>query len=1798
MTNNFSSADFINKTNELILSGFNFPDKDGFKNTVERNEAILNNTFSKSSLVKTLTEISDNNTSKLKTSNSDTVNFFKWSSSFNNLYKVPNKDYCEFSIPISQFISPKERNLFKIKQFYRKWITLDDLYENWETFKSIVLVFVNSKIYSEYSFWVDDQEVLVRFKYTQNWVNSNPMITIYKFETEFQKRIKISKYQMTTEWNWKLPFSYINDSKILNYSNLICYTNKISDLNIRKENKSIVEIIGYNLEFINLNDNYIDCSKFSEKTKSIIKSERSEYLYLSLIVPKNFFEFPLLLPVDYVNQFHVYDLKKVFSYENTLNEEKEVKSNLKQLFVDKAQIKDNGQRWLQMIRPLVLTDAFIEDSIDYDEFFEKIRELKKIIIDVSDLIEEFQTFVNYDYTEKGFDDFVIRVEKQFSILSQSYGNFLKYCQASLDLVFIDEYSKFLEILSDLKENRISSKWLSNKKISNEKFWFKIAPLIDIPSKLIENFYNRELVYSKKQKTVWEVPSDYKNKIRFSHPVDPSNIWIFEYDNKNFCWKPNFEVKVSYKYPDVYILELKEEELTNRIFKAFIFYTDLMNVREEVIDKVEPSADWEKDLKEFELEKFAHFRDIFIEKFYWIALKSVYKNSLKSNFRWELIELVFQNNYYEKFNQLFLETVDPYFRVSLINYLKGNLYNFPTESAINDFKKALQLQWNDFKKVTNFEIYLEKNWKPSYFDVKSKVSNDFINSRLVDNKVNLKFENIYDLDLSYEVFLNGKQFFDFEVLHENSVDNLFLNREVIEELNNPKLVIPVKNITVYKISGVDIIDPGAGYAEGQNIFVKKDNSLIKLEVTKIESNLKRLKEVSCSTEFDFDPSVETEVLSSAFENIDDEYGLDQYDLIEYPGKLKPMTFTYSIEDYWFREKRYDNLLKDDRNEKFQYQEITDAERFEDNGDPDLKWYLGTRVDNLQTNSFDMHKWNGFISLNPVTDSFINDEKRIIGSYRNEFQLFEVARFHLDLTEPEADLTVQNYQSLPRNISQWNQAFVDKKVKVLFDENYNKTMIYPVRGFLKDGSIIYNLPISGERLENSIEINWNNFDCYFDFPSLKALYSEANWSSIKFYKEIEEQISDGKITPTVKVKKINKTSYIDQIEIEDLAVFNWTTKEWEDLFDTDRWRFTRTENGFKIKFQEENVQEFSYLFKFYLIKSFNSQQRNYLLKRNAKIRLNSELVKTEVIPEKRVEVSVGNDLIVRKLFPYEFKKEFSLWYNNYTMEVTLPPYMHFRNQLFLEDIKVLNKSTGEFEDITDQTKFRVDFANDDAFEYGNELQTVVKNYRLLSRGKNFVNGTVWGWNEQYQIHLFGEVKADAETGAIVEFKLTHLSRKLDNNLEIEFELYQNINQTLSEKASVLVEFETSEKLIIENGFITGVSNPLAPLPETFRVFVLYALPRNKKYSYEISISKKRKEFILHKDQTQLFPEFQIMDSLNQDSLYIATKNGRLPLINPSTKKPTFVAEKNEAGTKIKFLNMYENGSELRVVSVPYTMRSVYTLRRIPEDGLIDLFGKLNKPLNKKYYEFWCNGKLLNEEVTIISPTKLVLHGLKSLKNFEIIEIDRDPNEFFSDSFLVKTENYLSRSYKVWNFDNYLDAVLDNRLPEKNFTQEERDLLTYPVYPQVNEESEDFKKYPLNQNLERDILVVDSEILSNQTVSYIYNLLVLNPPTINGIELISKDLSFEKLGFRPFSAEEISNELNEIWKEEIESNPYFNTHIVIDKDIWYGAIGKCFDENGLEVSNTEAVYSVLSDDLIYFDQKNKVVRILQKQKFYNFN
>ena len=544
----------------------------------------------------------------------------------------------------------------------------------------------------------------------------------------------------------------------------------------------------------------------------------------------------------------------------------------------------------------------------------------------------------------------------------------------------------------------------------------------------------------------------------------------------------------------------------------------------------------------------------------------------------------------------------------------------------------------------------------------------------------------------------------------------------------------------------------------------------------------------------------------------------------------------------------------------------------------------------------------------------------------------------------------------------------------------------------------------------------------------------------------------------------------------------------------------------------------------------------------------------------------------------------------MIVNLNKYMHFKNQIHLEDIKIMNLSTGIYENITDHRKFRVDFYRPDLTENDTEEICKVNQVILNNPGRNFNDGFIWGWNDIKQIYIFGNIKCNQNTGEVTDFELTSVSEYPEDSITLEFQLYQNFIQSPEETASVLIQFKKEKTKITEDNYILDVRNPQAIVPEQFRIFVKYPLNKNQIYKYEVRIEKERKEFTVSQPVSLIAPEFIIpSQDLVQSTIYILTPNGRLPLVNPSTNKPTFITERTGDSTKIKVMIIYQANTELKIVSEPFSMRSVFTAKTIPSHGYLNLKGKLNKPLNKKYFDFWMNGKLLTDEVTVLTPTKLFLHGLNSLNNFEIIENDRDPNEYFSKKFFSYSTNYMDNPCYNYNFTTYLDKALDGWF---GYSNDELELLTFPVYPQVETTSIYFADYPINQNFEPTIYSVsDSSLVNDPAIKFVYNLFISGNPSINNVSLNSQFLSFKKLGFLPISEQNLIDLENEVWNNEIYSNPYFNEHIIISKDLYYGVIGKSFDALGNETNNEDEVaFRVLSSKIIKIDNKNKKISLMK--------
>ena len=319
----------------------------------------------------------------------------------------------------------------------------------------------------------------------------------------------------------------------------------------------------------------------------------------------------------------------------------------------------------------------------------------------------------------------------------------------------------------------------------------------------------------------------------------------------------------------------------------------------------------------------------------------------------------------------------------------------------------------------------------------------------------------------------------------------------------------------------------------------------------------------------------------------------------------------------------------------------------------------------------------------------------------------------------------------------------------------------------------------------------------------------------------------------------------------------------------------------------------------------------------------------------------------------------------------------------------------------------------------------------------------------------------------------------------------------------------------------------------------------------------------------------------------------MINCSTGKPTLDIREHEVGTDVTFLNLYRRNEQLELRTLPYPTRSVYIQRNIPSHGYINLEGKLNKPLNKRNFEFWVNGKLLHDEVTIITPTKIFLHGLTSLKNLEILEINRSQDEFFSDEFLYVSHDEL-RPHPQWDYDTYLDDALKGTFEDDNYSLDEQEKLLTPIWRQVQRDHPEYKDYPENSDNDRDILLrlytpEDLPLPNDLETSYEY--MILNAPTLEGLPLTGRSMQWKQFKWKPMDDIDIINELNEEWKDEITENAYLNSHVIINEDEWYGMAVRLYDKYGILTHNlNETLYKVYDPSIISVSDSNHTINIIK--------
>jgi hypothetical protein len=1111
----------------------------------------------------------------------------------------------------------------------------------------------------------------------------------------------------------------------------------------------------------------------------------------------------------------------------------------------------------------------------------------------------------------------------------------------------------------------------------------------------------------------------------------------------------------------------------------------------------------------------------------------------------------------------------------------------------------------------------------------------------------KFENIHDLNIQYEVFYGGKQITNFfqrhissiDRLHPNSIDALYLNANEVNELKNSSIYIPAENYFIYKLDKIEIKDPGAGYSVGQEIFVDMDIIALRLKIASLTLDpFKGIDDVEMSdvrikTKY-ADPSCQNiEVSSDSLNNIDDEFNDGYYDKLTKEGIVKSSIISDDNGDYPFISHRFHTLEDGIHNKNFMYPDVN-MPLVEDaalEGDPDDHWYAGSRIDNSYHNMTDDHKWNGIMNTISPTDPFIPDDRRVPTGkpIKGEYQLIAKQRIHNSIGETNNDVTskfsssinnaamiegdyvVQKFSQLPKHTNDWPTAKIGKCVIVENDETNNgHRMKYRLRTFVAAGFFVYDLPEIADYKWNHFDINWMNCDFYPDHPSDKAKYPSAPWDTSKIHLAIQHQITDGKHEDHFPIDEYHNSTYIHNLTVDDISVWNCNTHEWENLHDDTKWKLdvindpNSNNYGFTLTYLDDGI--YSYDMQLYLNKIPDTQMRNAELKHNAIMDVTASIAAEVDNAAINISVNTGRHLRIRKLFPYEQKETFTIGknpdgsYTGYEMNFKVAPYIHFRNELHLEDVKIYNKTAGRFENILDPKMFEVRFKDDKAKSSGYETQTKIIQSIISYAGEGFVDGEVWAYNEEFGTSIFGTITSNYKgIGNILTFTPIHYVNAPTNDISLEFKIFQRNNQTSKHMARVIVEFNTEKIQVHGDGYIHNVTNRYSPLPKEFKVICQYDLDELAEYDIIISKTARQWKFIEPKWITA--PIFHLDDyNIQQNRVYILTDKGRFPLINPSTGKPTINVVQGDNGTDVTFLNLYRRYEHLEVRTTPYPMRSVYVQRRIPSSGFIDLTGKINKPLNKKYFEFWVNGKLLFDEVTIITPTKIFLHGLKSLKNLEIIEVNRDPNEYFSDIFL-EVESKNDRPYYHWNYETYLDAALEGKLDDDNYSLEEQEYLLSPVWKQVEKDHPEFKNFPPNVDSEDDILArvsVDDYPLENLDEP-LYQFLIINAPTLEGRPIVERNLSFEDFGFIPMTNSMIVDILNEEWKDEIDSDMYFPEHSIMTDDEWYGTTARLYDEYGIRVHTLdESAYRVADINLLRINTSSKLSRIVKNKISYDLN
>ena len=223
---------------------------------------------------------------------------------------------------------------------------------------------------------------------------------------------------------------------------------------------------------------------------------------------------------------------------------------------------------------------------------------------------------------------------------------------------------------------------------------------------------------------------------------------------------------------------------------------------------------------------------------------------------------------------------------------------------------------------------------------------------------------------------------------------------------------------------------------------------------------------------------------------------------------------------------------------------------------------------------------------------------------------------------------------------------------------------------------------------------------------------------------------------------------------------------------------------------------------------------------------------------------------------------------------------------------------------------------------------------------------------------------------------------------------------------------------------------------------------------------------------FPAITTEDRITIRATRVDGSTYNVPLLSvPNMRKPLITIQQASHGTLLEFHRYCPKDTAYFYQHNTYPMNPVFNARMIAPDAMLDL----NYPYLKKVwfrsqfdsqrYQIYSNGRLLTEgdQYHLITPTKIIFHGLTSLHNLEILEVNREPHkEFFQPTGDMR---------------NRLDAILAgyhvDHTYQNEFTYEEQaNFIQEGVVPQIASDHDLFDLYPYNFDTDPDILEIPDD------------------------------------------------------------------------------------------------------------------------------